>query len=142
MSPIAHILLTVILFALLYPFFAFPFTVLAFAIFFTVAIDAFDHGLAILAVKSPLYKNVRDMLKRKDFLGAYSFYYRNRYYSNYLLLHNIFGLALFSLLSYILQSPALAIGVVFHLLCDFALVIYRGQSSLLYRRGELSRSRV
>jgi len=142
MSPIVHILLTGILFAPLCPFFAFPFAVLAWAVFFTVAIDVFDHGLAILAVQSPLYSKVRELLRQRNVSGAYAFYYENRYHSNYLIFHNVFGIVLFAALSYILQSPALAIGVVFHLLCDFALVIYRGQTSLLYRRGEFMGSTV
>ncbi len=136
MSPLQHLIITAIAYLLLRFAVPLPLSVLAWALFLTVAIDAFDHLLMIARVNTPLYSRVRALLRARKFREAYSYYYANRVQSNYSFLHNIFVVAAAAIAALIFQSFELALGIVLHFACDLLHVWRIGRLSLFWTHGE------
>jgi len=101
--------------------------VLAGALFLTLFVDVFDHLLVIFVQDNPLCVKVRGLLRQGRIREAYRIYYSRRVRDlDYLYLHNLVVAGAITLLTAYTKSYVLAIGLVFHLICDIAGMIRHG----------------
>lgn len=129
MRPLAHLLLTVILFFILKLFFSLNYAVLFFALFLTLLIDLFDHSIQLLIAKNPDALKIKTLFFNRKILKAYNLYYSTRRKNaRQTLFHNIPFLILAIILSFYFKSFVLFLGIVFHLICDISYEYYQYKS--------------
>lgn len=138
MSPLQHIIITIIAFFLLSLAVPLPLSVLSWSLVLTLGIDVFDHSYLFLTVKNPTYNRSRELIRQGKLLEAYRFYYANRDLSNYSLFHHVWGTIATWIITVYFASPIILLGLVLHFSCDITALMRNRKLIMWFRHGEYS----
>lgn len=124
MHPLSHAILT-LLFSLPIALKLNDPAILVFAVLLTVFIDVIDHALYLIFFKNDFANNAKVYIKRYEFISAWNYYYSNRKkYIDFLVIHNIISFSLLSMFILFFYNInirlfyILALGIIFHFICD------------------------
>lgn len=119
MKPLQHIVLTIGLYLALRNYIDLRLNVLLASLIITLMVDFYDHGQYLLMNKNRYKDTIKHIIKDKGIFEAYHYYRDNRAkIFKKPQLHTPFFMVFSIILTVILESYALLIGLVFHFFCD------------------------
>ncbi|MFH1788208.1 MAG: hypothetical protein ABH834_02360 [Candidatus Altiarchaeota archaeon] len=119
MNPLVHVLSTVLVFVLVSFVTPLPIQILLSALFLTIGVDIFDHGIMVATLKHPTTRRVRNLISQGRIIQAYRLYYSKRRRTlHFAFIHNLPVTAGLAYITIHYQSAALALGLLLHLGLD------------------------